>query len=113
MKNVKFRGKKTNSAENSAAQIPRQKPKFRGPRKTVGPTDKPHPKYVQAGIYVLYCIQIFIWRPSTAIGKQRCFWFDQLQEKREVLRSDKDVERLDDRREARAEGGRRFQKEGA
>ena len=29
MKNVKFRGKKMNSAENSAAQIPRQKPKFR------------------------------------------------------------------------------------
>src|SRR6218665_892217 len=33
--------------------------------------------------------------------------------KRQVLRSDKDVERLDDRREARAEGGRRFQREGA
>jgi len=34
MKNVKFRGistaKKTNSAVNSAAQIPRKKPKFRG-----------------------------------------------------------------------------------
>src|SRR6218665_1093306 len=29
MKNVKFRGKKTNTAENSAAQIPREKPKFR------------------------------------------------------------------------------------
>ena len=29
MKNVKFRGKKTNSAGNSAAQIPWQKPKFR------------------------------------------------------------------------------------
>ena len=35
MKNVKFRGKKT----DSAAQIPRQKPKFCGPRKTVGPTN--------------------------------------------------------------------------
>ena len=33
--------------------------------------------------------------------------------KRQVLRSDKDVERLDDRREARAEGGRQFQREGA
>ena len=34
MKNVKFRGKKT----NFAGKIPRQKPKkFRGPRKTVGP----------------------------------------------------------------------------
>ena len=31
----------------------------------------------------------------------------------QVLRSDKDVERLDDKRETRAEGGRRFQKEGA
>src|SRR6218665_2702143 len=30
MKNVKFRGKKKNSAVNSAAQIPQQKPKFRG-----------------------------------------------------------------------------------
>ena len=30
MKNVKFRGKKTNSAVNSVAQILRQKPKFRG-----------------------------------------------------------------------------------
>jgi len=25
---------------------------------------------------VLYCIQVFIWRPSTAMGKQRRFWFD-------------------------------------
>src|SRR6218665_792838 len=33
--------------------------------------------------------------------------------KRQVLRSHKDVESLDDRREARAEGGRRFQREGA
>ena len=62
---------------------------------------------------VLYCIEVFIWRPSTAIGKQRHFWYHQLQEKRQVLRSDKDVGRLDDRREARAEGGRRFQREGA
>ena len=44
MKNVKFRGKKTNSAKNSAVQnpaekteIPLEKPKFRGRRKTVGP----------------------------------------------------------------------------
>src|SRR6218665_1827902 len=47
------------------------------------------------------------------MGKKRRFWFDLLQEKRQVLRSDKEVERLDDRREARAEGGRRFQREGA
>ena len=60
----------------------------------------------------LYCIQVFIQHPSTAMGKQRRFWFNQLQEKRQVLRSDKDVERLDDKREARAEGGRRFQREG-
>src|SRR6218665_3725237 len=32
--------------------------------------------------------------------------------KERVLRSDKDVARLDDKREARAEGGRRFQREG-
>ena len=62
---------------------------------------------------VLCCIQVFIQRPSTAIGKQRRFWFNQLQEKRQVLRSDKVVERLDDKREARVEGGRRFQREGA
>ena len=32
--------------------------------------------------------------------------------KRQVLRSDKEVERLDDKKEARADGGRRFQREG-
>jgi len=32
--------------------------------------------------------------------------------KREVLRSDKEVERLDDKKETRADGGRRFQREG-
>src|SRR6218665_1113503 len=71
--------------------------------------------YVCVAFIALYCIQVFIWRSSTAKGKQRRFWFDymQLQEKRHVLRSDKDVERLDDRREVRAEGGRRFQREGA
>src|SRR6218665_1623399 len=71
--------------------------------------------YVCVAFIALYCIQVFIWRSSTAKGKQRRFWFDYmlLQEKRHVLRSDKDVERLDDRREARAEGGRRFQTEGA
>src|SRR6218665_853690 len=47
------------------------------------------------------------------MGKQRRFWFNKLQEKRQVLRGDTDVERLDDKREARAEGGRRFQREGA
>src|SRR6218665_441870 len=47
------------------------------------------------------------------MGKQRRFWFAYLQEKRQVLRSGKDVERLDDKREARAEGRRRFQREGA
>src|SRR6218665_194867 len=47
------------------------------------------------------------------MGKQRRFWFAYLQEKRQVLRSDKDVDRLDDKREARAEGRRRFQREGA
>jgi len=33
-------------------------------------------------------------------------------EKRQVLRSDKEVERLDDKKEARTDGGRRFQREG-
>ena len=50
MKNVKFRGiprKKANSAvkfrnskSEAKTQIPRLGSKFRGPRKTVGPTDK-------------------------------------------------------------------------
>ena len=47
MKNVKFRGKKTNSVENSVAQlvktqIPQLGSKFHGPRKTGGPA---HDKY--------------------------------------------------------------------
>jgi len=46
------------------------------------------------------------------MGQHRCFWFDYLQEKRQVLRSYKDVERLDYKKEAQAEGGRRFQREG-
>ena len=51
MKNVKFRGKNDEfRVKNSAAQIPRPKFRgFRGPRKTVGPTDdmrrrRRHPK---------------------------------------------------------------------
>jgi len=51
-------------------------------------------------------MQIYIWRPSTAVGQQRCFWFDKLH----ILRSDKEVKRLD-KKEARADGGRRFQRE--
>ena len=67
-------------------------------------------KFIQNPSIVLYCIQVFIQRPSTAIGKQRRIWFDQLQEKRQVLRSDKDVERLDDRRENVGDGVfRRFE----
>src|SRR6218665_1908889 len=45
------------------------------------------------------------------MGKQRLFWFDQLQEKRHIFISNKDIDRFDDKREARAEGGRRFQRE--
>ena len=40
------------------------------------------------------------------------FWFDYLKEKRHVLRGDKEVERLDGKKEARAEGGRQFQRDG-
>ena len=36
--------------------------------------------------------------PLKAVGQQRSFWFDWLQEKRQVLRSDKGVERLDDKK---------------
>jgi len=50
--------------------------------------------------------------PSAAVDQQRRFWFDYLQEKRQVLRTDKEVERLDDKKEARADGGRRFRREG-
>src|SRR6218665_2057244 len=38
---------------------------------------------------VWYDIQIFILCPSTAVGQQSRFWFDYLQERRQVLRSDK------------------------
>ena len=45
------------------------------------------------------------------MGQPTCrrFWFDLLQEKIQVLRSDKEAERLDDKKEAQAEGERRFQ----
>jgi|SRR6218665_469824 len=46
------------------------------------------------------------------MGKHRRFGIDQLQEKKQALRSDKDVERLDDMKEARPDGGRRLQREG-
>ena len=72
MKNVKFRG------------IPRQKDKFRGEIPRVKPRKKPN---------------------SAAGAKFRGG-------RKTVGPSDKDVERLeDDQREARAEGGRRFQRE--
>src|SRR6218665_2932489 len=58
------------------------------------------PRYYFWLPFVLYCIQVFIQCPSAALGQQGRFWFDELQEKRQVLRSDKDVERLDDNKEA-------------
>jgi len=47
----------------------------------------------------------------TAVRPQRRFWFDQLQEKRQVLRKDNGADRLEYKLEARVEGGRRFQGE--
>ena len=38
--------------------------------------------------------------------------FGSISSKRQVLRRDKDAERLEDKKEAIAEGGRRFQREG-
>jgi len=49
--------------------------------------------------------------PSTAMANRGAFGSIS-SKKREVLRSDKDVKRLDDKKEARAESGRRFQREG-
>jgi len=46
---------------------------------------KPQCERILQVIIVLYCIWIFIWRPSTAVSPQRCFWFDYLQEKRRGL----------------------------
>jgi len=46
------------------------------------------------------------------VGQQRRFLFNLLQEERQVLGSDKEVERLNDKKETRADGGRRFQMEG-
>jgi len=45
------------------------------------------------------------------MGKQRRFGSIRSKKRDLVLRSDKDVERLDVKREGRAEGGRRFQRE--
>ena len=47
------------------------------------------------------------------MGQQRRFWFDKLKEKRQVLRRGKDVERLENKKEAQDEGGRQFQREGS
>ena len=50
---------------------------------------------------VWYGFQAYMWRPSRAVGQQRPFGSISHQEKRQVLRSDKEVERLNDRKEAR------------
>src|SRR6218665_494213 len=62
----------------------------------------------------LYCIVFkYLYRdPQQPLANRGAFGSIS-SKKRQVLRSDMDVERLDDNREARAEGGRRFQREGA
>src|SRR6218665_360654 len=66
---------------------------------------------------ILYCIvvlysSIYI-APLNSHRQREALLVRLAPRKRQVLRSDKDVERSDDKREARAEGGRRFQREGA
>src|SRR6218665_3906101 len=71
-------------------------------------------RHVKNNHYIVLYLSIYIAPLNTHV-KHRCFWFNysfKKREKREVLRSDKDVERLDDKNEARDVGGRRFQREG-
>src|SRR6218665_2799797 len=58
----------------------------------------------------LFAVTAFLL--STAAWANRGAFGSISSKKRQVLRSDKNVEGLDDEREARAEGGRRFQREG-
>src|SRR6218665_4224761 len=67
---------------------------------------KPSPQYC----IILYSI-IYI-APLNSRGPTEFAFGSISSKKREVLRSAKEVERLDDRKEARADGGRRFQREG-
>ena len=60
---------------------------------------------------VWYGIQAFIQRPQQPWAKKGAFGSIS-SKKRHVLRSDKEVERLEDKKEARADAGRRFQSEG-
>ena len=63
----------------------------------------------------MYCIVLYLNIYIALLnshGQTEALLVQLAPEKRQVLRSDKDVERLDDKREARAEGGRRFQREG-
>src|SRR6218665_1855775 len=59
-----------------------------------------------------YVFKYLYSAPQQPWANRGAFGSDSLQEKRQVLRSDKDVEILDDKKESRAEGGRRFQMEG-
>src|SRR6218665_3585064 len=63
---------------------------------------------------IVYCIvfKYLYSAPQQRWANRDAFGSISSKQKRQVLGSDKDVERLDDKREARAEGGRRFQREG-
>src|SRR6218665_2206256 len=63
-------------------------------------------------LFFLYCIvfRYLYSAPQQPLANRGAFGSISSKKKRQVLRSDKDVERLDDKRETRAEGGRRFQK---
>ena len=63
----------------------------------------------------MYCIvvlysSIYIASPNSREPTEALF-IRLSPKKRQVLRSDKEVERLDDKKEAQADGGRRFQRE--
>ena len=63
---------------------------------------------------MLYCIVFkYLYSALNSHGQTEALLVRLAPRKETHLRSDKDVERLGDKREARAEGGRRFQREEA
>src|SRR6218665_44922 len=67
MKNVKFRGKKTNSAVKFCGSIPRQKPKFRGSARNSTGRGKLWALLISVFVWLLYiffiltdCLLIFV-----------------------------------------------------
>ena len=67
--------------------------------------------YTHIITYIVLYSSIYI-APLTSHGPTEARWVQLAPEKRQVLRGDKDVERFEDKKEARAEGGRQLQRKG-